>query len=259
MPRYHTHDELEINVVVRGHLDYLFGGERHVIPEGHTGLFWAAAPHRLIGPEPGTDDDIVWVMLPLGTVLKWSLPAEFSSVVMTQRTVIVPTAAIGSHVVAMLATWQRDLDSDASHDALWHEAAALLTRILSTHADRATSPSLHAPQDSRVATMARYVAEHFREPISTAEVAEAAGLTRGYATTLFRRSVGLTVGEQVRRHRIAEAQRLLATSSMTTESIAHAAGFGSSSSFYDHFARACGTTPGQYRASRSSSWSEPRS
>ena len=49
MREFHRHDDLEINVAVRGSLEYLLGGERIPVPEGHTAMFWAAAPHRLIG------------------------------------------------------------------------------------------------------------------------------------------------------------------------------------------------------------------
>ena len=98
--------------------------------------------------------------------------------------------------------------------------------------------------------MARFTAERFRDPISTADIARAAGLNPNYATTLFRESVGTTLGEHLLRHRVAEAQRLLITTSLTATTIAHAAGFGSPSSLYAHFARACGCAPGEYRAAR---------
>ena len=85
MPRFHRHDDLEINVVVDGQLEYLFGGERLVVHAGQTALFWAAAPHRLIAPhrltapelQPG--GDVCWVHVPLRTALRWSLPASFGS------------------------------------------------------------------------------------------------------------------------------------------------------------------------------------
>lgn len=48
--------------------------------------------------------------------------------------------------------------------------------------------------------------------------------------------------------RVAEAQRLLLTTSMETTEIAGAAGFGSLSSFYEHVTAACGATPWEYRA-----------
>src|SRR5690606_31281890 len=93
MPRYHQHDDLEINLVLKGRLDYLFGGELCVVPEGHIALFWAAAPHRLQGPEPHPDDDICWTHLPLSTVLGWTLPSSFANTVLAQRTVVVPIEA----------------------------------------------------------------------------------------------------------------------------------------------------------------------
>lgn len=260
MPRYHQHDDLEINIVVRGELEYLFGGERFVIPEGHTGLFWAAAPHRFIGPTPRPDDDIGWVHLPLPTVLGWSLPASFGSVVLAQRTIVVPTEQVAAHLLPLLATWQRDLDAGAPLDTLLQEASALVARILDAHQRAARDGDREPPaaerrdaqriRATRVTTMARYVAANFREPISTVDVARAVGLNPNYATTLFRESVGVTVGAQLLRHRLAEAQRLLVTTAMTTASVAHSAGFGSASSFYDHFVRVCGCTPGEYRADR---------
>lgn len=259
MTVFHQHDDLEINMVVRGELDYLFGGEHCVIPAGHVGLFWAAAPHRMVGPEPSPDDDIGWAHLPLPTVLGWDLPASFGNVVLAQRTIVVPTDDVAAHLPSLLTTWQRDLAAGVPLDAMLHEAHALVTRILDAHERRLAAGAVPVPKpesagqrarSSRVAMMARHVAANFREPISTADVARAVGLNPNYATTLFREAVGVTVGEQLVRHRLAEAQRLLVTTTLTTESVAHSAGFGSSSNFYDHFVRLCGCTPGEYRADR---------
>ena len=248
MREFHRHDDLEINVAVRGSLEYLLGGERVLVPEGHTALFWAAAPHRLIGAEHPQETDICWIHLPLAAALRWSLPEAFSSVVMSHGTVVVPTAAVGAHVEAQFETWRRDLDAGADTAMLLLEANALVLRILG---HRGTSPAPRQRADLRpVAMMARYTAENFREAISPADIARSANLNPNYATTLFRRSTGVTLGDQLLRHRIAEAQRLLLTTSMTTAAVAHAAGFGSGSSLYAHFARACGCSPGAYRATR---------
>ncbi|WP_432562739.1 helix-turn-helix domain-containing protein [Kineococcus sp. SYSU DK003] len=248
MREFHRHDDLEINVAVRGSLDYLLGGERVSVPQGHTAMFWAAAPHRLIPAESPQDSDICWIHLPLAAVLRWSLPEEFSATVMSHGTVVVPTEAIGHHVEAQFSTWQRDLASGAHTETVLLEANAMVLRIL---AHQGASPVPRPRPDLRpVAQMARYTAENFRNAVSTADIARAANLNPNYATTLFRRATGVTLGEQLLRHRIAEAQRLLLTTSMTTTAVAHAAGFGSGSSLYAHFARACGCSPGAYRATR---------
>ena len=251
MGEFHRHDDLELNVVLDGDLEYLFGGERLVIPAGHTALFWAAAPHRLIASDARPSSVVCWMHVPLRTALRWTLPASFGTEILAQRTVIVPTAALGEHVEAQFETWLRDLDSGSETQALLLEANALVLRILAQHQRGHAVPGATTRPDLQpVAAMAGFTAERFRDPISTVDIAQAAGLNPNYATTLFRQSVGTTLGEHLHRHRIAEAQRLLITTTMTTSAVAHAAGFGSSSSLYAHFARACGCAPGEYRATR---------
>ena len=251
MGEFHRHDDLELNVVLDGELEYLFGGERLVVPRGHTALFWAAAPHRLIATDPRPASDVCWIHVPLRVALRWTLPASFGTEILAQRTVIVPTVALGEHVEAQFETWLRDVRTGTVPDALLLEANALVLRILAQQQQGAAlARTTPRPDLQPVAAMAEFTAERFREPISTVDIAQAAGLNPNYATTLFRQSVGSTLGEHLLRHRIAEAQRLLITTTMTTSAVAHAAGFGSSSSLYAHFARACGCAPGEYRATR---------
>ena len=95
MGEFHRHDDLELNVVLDGDLEYLFGGERLVIPAGHTALFWAAAPHRLIASDARPSSEVCWIHVPLRAALRWTLPASFGTEILAQRTVIVPTAALG--------------------------------------------------------------------------------------------------------------------------------------------------------------------
>ncbi|MEY8654951.1 helix-turn-helix transcriptional regulator [Brachybacterium paraconglomeratum] len=80
-----------------------------------------------------------------------------------------------------------------------------------------------------------------------ADVAAAVHLTPSHAMTVFRRTVGVILGQYVTMCRVAEAQRLLLTTSLRVTEIAEAAGFGSLSSFYEHVSEACGMTPREYR------------
>ncbi|NAZ86371.1 helix-turn-helix domain-containing protein [Kineococcus indalonis] len=249
----HRHDDLEVNVVLDGGLEYLFGGERVRVPSGCTAMFWAASPHRLLAREPLGGSDVCWIHVPLAVVLRWSLPEEFGARVLSHGTLVVPTAALGAHVAAQFSTWREDLAAGGDPAPVLLEANAMVLRILAQHrgGEGGPGPAGTRPDLRPVALMARFTAERFREPISTADIARAANLNPNYATTLFRRAVGATLGEQLVRHRVAEAQRLLLTTTMTTAAVAHAAGFGSQSSLYAHFTRACGCSPGTYRATRS--------
>ncbi|GAA4432111.1 helix-turn-helix domain-containing protein [Georgenia halophila] len=263
MERPHRHDDLEINVVLRGRLDYLFGGSRVSVHAGQIAMFWAATPHRLIEPRSG---DVCWVHIPLSTVLSWSLPDHDVCTLLRMAPVIVPVDAVPGDAEALFESWRHELTGDHTEIALL-EAQAFVRRALKHHRESATAgpgeaAAVEAPRREpeaeghdveratgvrHVAVMAQYMAAHFRDPIAPFDVARAAHLAPTYAMGLFRQTVGITLGGYLTRCRVAEAQRLLITTSRTTGEVAHEAGFASQSSFYEHFRRTCGCSPGAYR------------
>ncbi|QCR43394.1 AraC family transcriptional regulator [Curtobacterium sp. SGAir0471] len=251
MASSHRHDDLEINLVLDGRLDYRFGGAPVSVHAGEIALFWGWTPHQLVGDGTGTGQ-FRWVHIPLGEVLAWGLPDHDLGAMLLNRPVVVPTAAAGRDVESMLSSWQRDFADDGAEVIANLEAQALVRRLLRHHRDALATRAddAHGTADGmhRVIDMVRFVVDRFREPIEVADVAAAAHLHPHYAMTVFRQDVGATIVEYLTRCRVAESQRLLATTSLTIGEIAHAAGFGSQSSFYAHFTRACGTAPGTYRA-----------
>jgi AraC-like DNA-binding protein len=66
--------------------------------------------------------------------------------------------------------------------------------------------------------------------------------------SLFRKQLGVSIGDYINQYRLAHAQRLLITTNATTSSIALDAGFGSVSRFYTIFKKSCGQSPGSYRS-----------
>jgi len=254
MPTFHRHDDLEINLVLEGSLTYLFGAERVVLERGQLALFWAATPHRLIEVDRRQASDISWVHLPLAEVMSWGLPADTLKEILTSRMIVVAAAAIGAEPSSTLDSWRRDISTGAELDSAHLEAHALVRRVLVHH--RAGGHRAGADPESsdassgrmqRVVVMAQFAAGNFREGITASDVAAAVHLNPRYATTLFRATLGVTLGEYLTRCRVAEAQRLLLTTGMTTSEIAHVAGFGSQSSLYASFERVCGQAPGSYR------------
>lgn len=67
---------------------------------------------------------------------------------------------------------------------------------------------------------------------------------------LFKEHEGITQSRLLAGLRVAEAQRLLATTSLPILQIALQSGFASTSSFYKHFAELTGTTPAEFRRSQ---------
>jgi AraC family transcriptional regulator len=84
-------------------------------------------------------------------------------------------------------------------------------------------------------------------PWTLAEVAAEAGVHPGYLASAFRRHFGCTIGEFVRRERIARTCRDLAETEMPLADVAALAGFADQSHFTRVFKRQVGFTPAAYR------------
>ena len=254
MEHPHRHDDLELNLVHAGRLEYLFGGSTLRVEAGEVALFWGGTPHQLVDPG-SVPTEVSWVHVPLTEVLGWALPAEQIAVLLRARPVVVPSAALARDVGALFALWHRDVLAGGDHAVVMLEVQAFVRRAIAA-ADAVRTPgpagaATAAPGPSgaaaRATAMAQFVAEHYRSPIAPSDVARAVHLSPSHAMTLFKRVVGTTLGTYIARCRVAEAQRLLITTDATTVEVGHAAGFTSQSSFYDTFRQICGCAPGDYR------------
>jgi AraC family transcriptional regulator len=94
------------------------------------------------------------------------------------------------------------------------------------------------------------IREHCTESWDLGKIAAEAGVHPGYLATAFRRHFGCTVGEFVRRERIALACRDLARADVSLADIATLAGFADQSHFTRTFRRQIGMTPAAYRKMR---------
>lgn len=260
MPLAHRHDDIEVNLVVAGSLGYLFGGTPVTVPAGHLAVFWAATPHRLVATKTPPADakdavsDVCWMHVPLASVLGWGLGERSFGELLQNRPVVVSADVLGRAPETSFDRWIEDLAAGSTIDFALLELQALLRRVLQRHRrdlrrlqrESGPRPTTERPVEP-VITMAQYAVSHFHEPISASDLARAAHLHPNYAATIFKQTIGTTPGEYLTQCRVAEAQRLLITTMMTTTEVAHAAGFGSLSSFYAVFGRVCGRAPGEYR------------
>ena len=145
-----------------------------------------------------------------------------------------------------------EADDDTTEIALLEIQAAVRRVLRASSRANPEAPSdgggsVPAARLRQVSAMAQFVRENHRSPVTVAEIAASVHLTPSHAMTVFRRTAGVTLGDYVTMCRVAEAQRLLLTSSLKVTEIAEEAGFGSLSSFYEHVSTACGMTPREYR------------
>jgi len=254
MTRAHRHDDVELALALGGGFVMEHGGRPHLVEEGRCAVFWASLPHRVASTaEPATAGgvQVAWLTVPLVEVLAWpSVPGSFTAELLrgTMLTVTAPP-----NLAASMATWSTDIGTDPTlTTAARREAEACLLRI-SGPARRTAEPAKTAPpqpgsRPERLATgMAAWVSTHFREPVTIADVARSVHVHPSTATAVFRRHLGVSIGEYLAQCRTAEAQRLLIATDGTTSDIALAAGFGSVSAFYERFVRDVGLAPAAYR------------
>lgn len=101
--------------------------------------------------------------------------------------------------------------------------------------------------DRQLLQAARYMSEHFREPITAGEIAAAAGFTPNYLSRKFREAAGIGVHQYLVFLRLQQARLELASTRDSVTDIALRCGFSSSNYFKDAFQKQYGLTPRAYR------------
>lgn len=89
--------------------------------------------------------------------------------------------------------------------------------------------------------------ERYSEPLSLAEIARSARLSRFYFARLFRDATGITPGRFLAAIRIHQAKCLLVDTSMRITDISFAVGYNSLGSFTNYFTTSVGVSPGRFR------------
>ncbi|MCP2264295.1 helix-turn-helix domain-containing protein [Promicromonospora thailandica] len=253
----HQHDDLEINLVAEGGtMLYLFGGVPVEIGPGSVAAFWAAVPHQLIA---STATRAFWVHVPFATFLGWGLPSALVGRLLSGTPLVAPPSAALPTDPGSFAQWATDLSDERPEPRriAMLEVEARVRRLGLTTADQPVRQVTSGdPTLRQVLTMVRYVAEHFREPLTVTDVARTVRLHPGYAMAQFRRVVRTTIVDYLTRCRLAEARRLLVTTDLPVTDVAAESGFSSVSRFYSAFGAACGMPPAAYR--RENQHDQPR-
>lgn len=244
----HQHDDLELNLVAEGGaMLYLFAGTPVEVGPGSIAAFWAAVPHQLVANEASHAH---WVQVPFGTFLGWGLPSPLVGRLLSGVPLISRSPASLATDIAHFEQWSHDLASDQPERGriAMLEIEARVRRLALATPEGPLPEYTGADASLRqVITMVRQIAEHFREPLTTADIADAARLNPQYAMAQFRKVVHTTMGEYLTRCRLAEARRLLVITDLPIARVALASGFGSASRFYAVFTANCGMPPAVFR------------
>jgi LacI family transcriptional regulator len=109
------------------------------------------------------------------------------------------------------------------------------------------SSDAFAIQDPLVAAAVAWIRDHMAMSLTVPTIAGALRVTRQRLERHFRRHLGRTIAEEIRRSRVEVARRLLLTSELTLTELAKRCGFTSPALLSVAFRREVGIPPGAYR------------
>lgn len=92
-----------------------------------------------------------------------------------------------------------------------------------------------------------YIYNHINDRITVEDLAVFTALSPSYLSKLFKKELGVSVSEYIRKKKIDKAQNLLKYSEFTTVEIANYLSFSSQSHFIQTFEKMVGMTPKKYR------------
>jgi AraC family transcriptional regulator len=101
--------------------------------------------------------------------------------------------------------------------------------------------------NSAVVRAATCIWERYSDPLSLADMARSAMLSRFHLARLFKEQTGVPPGQFLAAVRIYQAKRMLAVSSMSVAGVSAAVGYGSLGSFTSHFTDSVGISPSRFR------------
>lgn len=125
---------------------------------------------------------------------------------------------------------------------------AIVSRLLGRGQEREAAHAGVAPLPKwRLRRVVQFVDEHLDQPVTLADLAQVAGLSRMHFAAQFRAATGFRPHEYMLRRRIEQAQDRLASTAEPLVEVALSVGFRTQAHFSTVFKRFAGTTPQAWR------------
>lgn len=238
----HQHDEIEVNLVTRGHARLLAAGRTHHLAPGTLAWLFPAQPHLFTQP---SDDFAMWVGLFRPRLLEEYRPAmpQFPSDANPSG---LNSRQLGEAATKQLVTLFQRLHSIDTAAHLNPGLAWLLLECWHHHETTHNTPDstrLH-PAVERMAHLLR----RHPEVIKLEDLAPRAGLSLGRLSRLFHQQMGLTLVEFRQRQRLQRFLQIYGHGQrLNLMQAAYEAGFQSYAQFYRVLRQILGHSPKDLR------------
>lgn len=245
----HRHDFYELYYVMDEGVDYIVEGHRYPLRYGDVALITPGQLHRgdVAGPIRDINRFVLWLSVDYVRSLVGALPRFRYTLMgdMTGRNLIQPDEADSATMRELLFALQREAEREDAESAI--VCRSIVTQLLA-YCNRciASSPeNLPYRTEQRYHEIMRvyeYIGAHLKDDLSVAGMAEKFFMDKNTLTRQFKRQVGMTPGEYVRRCRLDAARTMIRQGASMQQACAEC-GFSDYSAFYRAFRQAYGVSP----------------
>lgn len=256
---WHWHEELEVAVVVAGEAELLLEKKTYQLKKGDGFFINAQALHgvnaltpqgcqlyslvfhpRLVG---GSGDSVFWQNY-VGPLME---KKSFRDAIFD--------GSVSWHNKAcdfIKEAWQAMAEEPVGYEFQVRHALSQLILLLKLHMPVSErEPSERDLRNAqRIRVMLQYIEMHYKEEISTAQIAGSALISERECLRCFHKSIGMPPVRYLKQFRIQKASELLLSTEKSAGDIGAECGFLDNSYFTKAFREIKGCTPGAYRSRR---------
>ena len=238
------HREMEILLVLKGEAQLHIYGAAHPLCEGDIVVL---APYTLHYYSFASDRDFQHICLCFDTDMLYNTPLKAD----IEKRKITITPIIHGHKQCAEHTEKAFAAHDKKQGA-WEYAVighiSLLFSVLAAEGYLTENPRPITPP--MYETIFQFIAEHYTEDITSADLAAKLGFHNSYVCRLFRKSFGECFGQYLCRYRVEKTKSLLQYTDTPISQIALNTGFNSFSYYSQKFKAYTHMTPSEYRKTK---------
>jgi len=256
-PQFHCHPEFEIALFRAGTGVYHVGSQRYPIETGDVFLFASNEPHYITRIDAQENMLLLNFHFTRNFVCPPTLDSfdrQYLNLFLNRnenfRNRIRAQEPIAKKIGETLLSFEERFAAEGA-SVLPLVKAQLLSLLAELAREKDFMPdeetAAAAQSMDKIEHAALYIQEHLTQPLTLEEIAQMAGMSRAYFSTLFKRTYGITLWDYIVAKRVQHAITLLGNREMTILDVALQSGFNNTANFNRAFRKLTGRTPTAYQ------------
>lgn len=254
----HWHTGVEIIMPLHGEYGVIVGARKYWLKEGEIIIINSGVLHSLEAPPTGErailqfSDYLLYSLKEMETLLALLPPVLYLSEENDPQRLY---GFIKRHIDAIIVEYgeektffQAAIYARLIEIFVYLGRSATWGKVKKSPIPEENNPVKKREYMENIMSACAYINQHYQEPISLDEIADASGFSRFHFARIFKQYMHMMAHEYLNQKRITKAEELLSTTAQSITEIALNSGFSSISSFNRTFKAMKGCTPSIYRS-----------